>query len=195
MRKRRVRGTIPNGVEPALRAGQRNEVAWFDFPFQRELLADQQRFDAVGIAREVELARHDALQCLVVFPLALWIDALRDNSTCISAKRQQHLLVDGRNDGLYSRQVGEFLDEVFVVANPAGAGPGQRDVRFHSEQSILERLAKTSVHRQRDNQRRDARGNTYDGKCGDQPQNGRAIGRPQIAARDKPFKLHEGQAS
>ena len=144
-----------------------------------------------GSREKSSLPGNDALQCLVVFPLALWIDALRDNSTRVSAKRQQHILIDRRNDGLYSRQVGEFLDEVFVVANPAGAGPRERDVRFHSEQSILKRFAKAGVHRQRDNQRRDARRYTQNGKCGDQPQHGRPIGRPQIAARNKPFKLHE----
>ena len=91
--------------EPPLRARQRDVVARFDFPFLRKLLADQQRFDAVGIARKIELAGDDALQRFVVFPLALGIDALRHHAARVAAKRQQHILIDRRDDGLHSRRV------------------------------------------------------------------------------------------
>ena len=70
-------------------------------------------------------------------------------------------------------------------------GRASETCAFTAEQPILERFAKTGVHRQRDDQRRDAGGHAENGKCGDQPQHRRPIGRPQIAARNKPFKFHE----
>src|SRR5206468_7808870 len=77
----------PERSQPSLRAGNRHVITGRDFPLLRKLFADKQGLDTVWIGRKVQLARDNALECLIAFSFALGINALGHYAVPVRQKR------------------------------------------------------------------------------------------------------------
>ncbi len=66
-------------------------------------------------------------------------------------------------------------------------------MRGHSQQPVLQRLAKTGVHGKRDDQRGHARRHSNHREQRDQAQHRRTVRRAQVPPCNKPFKSHGGK--
>src|SRR6266566_840766 len=105
----------PERSQPSLRACNRHVITGRDFPLLRKLFADKQGLDTVWIGRKVQLARDNALECLIAFSFALGINALGHYAACLSGKREQDGLINGRCDGANSGQNAQFPGHFLVV--------------------------------------------------------------------------------
>ncbi len=175
-----------------MRAGEGHVIARRKFPLLGELFADQQRLDAVSVGRKIEASSDDALQRLIGLALALRVNAFCYHAASLPRERKQHRLVDGWCGGTHAGRSREFRGHFLIVPNSAGTRPGERNMCRHSEQPVLKRFAEPRVHGQSDHQGRDAGRYANDGKQRDQAEYCRAVRRPQVPPRHKPFESHRG---
>ncbi len=178
------------GGQSSLRACERHIIARRDLPIVGKLLSNQQRVNAVGVRGKVQVSSDYALQRFVTLSLPLGINAFRNHASRLPSEGEQHRLVDRWRDGTRSRCRGELCGHFLVVLDSPGAGSRERNMGCHAEQPVLQRLAETGVHGERDHQRRHTRHHSDDGKERDQTEDRGPVRRPQVPLCDKPFESH-----
>src|SRR6267378_917192 len=106
----------------------------------------------------------------------------------MAASGEQHGKINGRRHAAHAIDVAQSFGKRAIVRDAFGAGARQIDVRGYAKETVLNRPAKSSIHGQRNHERRHASGDSDHGKHCHQAQYGRLVGRPKVPARDQPGK-------